>query len=314
MIALGIDSGGSNTRLAFLDSKGEVQVLRGARGNVAERGPGPVCRTITSLVKKALPKMDGGNSLLKLSGSLVVGAAGVGTAGLQDALAEKLASALPKINLRLVTDAELAMYTAFGQKPGIAIIVGTGTAMFMRTSDGSLKSGGGWGPLAGDIGGGFWLGRHLLSHVADVYDGLAERDWVVQRFLEQEGIGSRASFKAWLREAARKRKAVAAIAPIVIEALARSEGWACWLCSQAASSLGRLAQSMAKEVGRSGDIYAVLVGGVVEGKSEGQVKYRQVVAQRCHQEANIRVIELPHRPVEGALYWAKELEQAKGRQ
>ncbi len=309
MIALGIDSGGSNTRLAFRRADGTVEIIRGARGNVAERGPGPVARTMVSLVKKGISRLGGEAEISELSalaGRLVVGAAGVGTAGLCSALEQKLGELLPNIGLTVVTDAELAMHTAFGRRAGLAIIVGTGTAMFMRGQDGSIICGGGWGPLAGDVGGGFWLGRHLLSHVADVYDGLAESDSVVEAFLQQEGVSDRASFKGWLRSAGRKRKAVAAIAPLVLNGLGRGEGWPCWLCSQAAKELGRLAHSMANGAEGQGSMCAVLVGGVVEGETAGSEKYRQIVAQCCSREADVKVVELPHRPVEGALLWAEE--------
>jgi len=296
-VAVGVDCGGSTTRLAVRDGDGGVLVLRGARGNVAERGPGPVARTIVGLLKRALGRRD----VSTTAGGLLVGAAGVGSGPLRRALAERLQGALPGMDVTVVTDAELALVTAFADGPGLAVIVGTGTALFTRTPAGTIESGGGWGPLAGDVGGGYWLARHLLAHVADAFDELAPRDEAVERFLAATGVTDRDTFKLWLRGAAGRRQAVAAVAPLVLDGVARAEAWPCWLCSQAAGAIGRLAGALSRRVGHGKGLLAVLVGGVIEGAP----RYRDLVVERLAAEAGIHVVALPRPPVEGALLRAE---------
>ncbi len=297
--AVGVDCGGTHTRVAVRLCDGSVVVEEGARGNVAERGPGPVARTILAAHRRLLVKVK------ELKGKpelVVVGAAGVGSPALRSALETCLTDGFNGSPVNVVTDSELALNTAFGSKAGMALVLGTGTALVMRTNQGNLERGGGWGPLAGDVGGGYWLGRHLLAHAADVLDGITLEDEVVRSFCLQESIKDRIDLAHWLRAASRKRSSVAALAPLVLSRLGDEEGWSSWLCSQAASHIGRLTGALRNRVSHRGKLCAVFVGGVIEGARA----YRNIVAKRCKAEAGIEVLELPHPPVEGALLWAEE--------
>jgi glucosamine kinase len=59
-------------------------------------------------------------------------------------------------------DEEIALDGAFAGGPGILVIAGTGSNVIGRCSDGSLHSAGGWGPVLGDEGSGYWIGVEAI--------------------------------------------------------------------------------------------------------------------------------------------------------
>ena len=337
MIALGLDSGGSRTRLAVRGEDGEIRLIEGSRGNVAERGPSAVARTVAGLVRAALKRgavfsgyRDGGSGdggsgdggyrdggvtqgftgLEQLSGQLVMGAAGVGPKSLRDALKLRLRETFPRMRVEVLTDPELAMLTTFGQSAGTAIVLGTGSAIIHRRYDGSTKHCGGWGATAGDVASGHWLGRNLLAHVAECFDGLVEQDSLSGRFCREMNLPDRDSFKLWLRTASRSRQAVASVAPFVLEDYARGGIWSSKLCTVAAEYIARLLEVVLD--GDGANSKAVLVGGVVEGDSSAVEAYRRLVSRNCMDRAGVEVVEMPRKPVEGALLEAERLVSAGG--
>ena len=59
-------------------------------------------------------------------------------------------------------DVEIALDAAFPSAPGVLIIAGTGSNFLGRTSTGALINVGGWGPLLGDEGSGYWIGSAAI--------------------------------------------------------------------------------------------------------------------------------------------------------
>ena len=59
----------------------------------------------------------------------------------------------------VVPDFEIAHAAAFGRGPGVLLVGSTGSIAYARGAGGKAKRAGGLGPLLGDEGSGFWLGR-----------------------------------------------------------------------------------------------------------------------------------------------------------
>jgi hypothetical protein len=73
----------------------------------------------------------------------------------------KLAKALRPLaaRVRVLPDYEIAHLAAFGGGAGVVLVASTGSAAFARGAGGKRRRAGGYGPLLGDEGSGFWLGR-----------------------------------------------------------------------------------------------------------------------------------------------------------
>jgi len=94
------------------------------------------------------------------AGSLVVAARGVWTASERRALGRRLRGLAERVEV--ISDAEAALLGALGGGPGVLMLAGTGSIVLGRDRRGRLARAGGLGPLLGDEGSAFWLGREWL--------------------------------------------------------------------------------------------------------------------------------------------------------
>ena len=88
---------------------------------------------------------------------LTVGSTRLGGEEGRAALTKALRALARKV--RVLPDYEIAHLAAFGEGPGVVLVASTGSAAFARGPKGRTQRAGGYGPLLGDEGSGFWLGR-----------------------------------------------------------------------------------------------------------------------------------------------------------
>jgi N-acetylglucosamine kinase-like BadF-type ATPase len=115
-------------------------------------------------------------------GALVVAARGVWTSAERRALRRRLRGLARRVEV--ISDAEAAMRGALGERPGVLLLAGTGSIVLGRDGRGRLARAGGLGPLLGDEGSAFWLGREWLRQRPDLARrarALARRPDVVTR-------------------------------------------------------------------------------------------------------------------------------------
>jgi N-acetylglucosamine kinase-like BadF-type ATPase len=62
----------------------------------------------------------------------------------------------------VISDAQGALLGALGDRPGVLVLAGTGSIVLGRNAHGRWARAGGLGPLLGDEGSAFWLGRAWL--------------------------------------------------------------------------------------------------------------------------------------------------------
>jgi glucosamine kinase len=89
--------------------------------------------------------------------ALTVGSTRIGGREGRAALTKALRPLAARV--RVLPDFETAHLAAFGRGPGVVLGAGTGSYAFARGLGGRAKRAGGYGPLHGDEGSGFWLGR-----------------------------------------------------------------------------------------------------------------------------------------------------------
>ena len=68
--------------------------------------------------------------------------------------------------VRVISDAQAAFLGAVGDGPGVLVLAGTGSIVVAHDGRGRWTRAGGFGPLVGDEGSGFWLGREWLRSLA----------------------------------------------------------------------------------------------------------------------------------------------------
>jgi len=142
-LAVGVDLGGTWLRLVALRNG---HVIRRAHRAI------PVAE-----LSKFLPTRLGPGTPVA---ALVVASRGVWTAAERRALARRLRGAAERV--RVISDAEAALLGALDAHAGVLVLAGTGSIVLGRDEAGRLARAGGLGPLIGDEGSAFWLGREWL--------------------------------------------------------------------------------------------------------------------------------------------------------
>jgi glucosamine kinase len=169
-ILVGVDGGGSKTRVMVGTADGEIlTTLDGPKSAVT---PGEAARSadvIGDLVTRALAEVVQPGAVLPRV--LYCGVAGTGRDEERKALHAALDAKELAEEVVVDSDGLIAMYDALDDRAGILLVVGTGSIAYGRSPAGEVVRCGGWGPAFGDEGSGGWIGRRALSIVAASSDG-----------------------------------------------------------------------------------------------------------------------------------------------
>jgi glucosamine kinase len=111
-------------------------------------------------------------------GALVVASRGIWTVRERRALAEGLGQLAGLVEV--FSDAQAALLGALGAAPGVLILAGTGSIVVGRDARGRWARAGGLGPLLGDEGSAFWIGRAWLRATTHGKDFLPIRRLVTR--------------------------------------------------------------------------------------------------------------------------------------
>lgn len=211
-LVIGVDAGGSRTRVVVADAHGETIATSEREGGAVK--PGEVERSasiIAAAVRDALITLD---PTLGAPRALCAGVAGVGRESERRALSEALLNESLADDVLVMTDAEIAMADAFGDEAGIVLIAGTGSIAHGRGPTGILERVGGWGPSIGDEGGGFWIARRALSIVTAATDGREPETSLVGAILTAAELDQVESLIPWAATATVTQ--MASLAPVVV--------------------------------------------------------------------------------------------------
>lgn len=223
---LGAELGATWLRLALADESGKI-VKRA-------RLPGALWPQAPELLRAALRRW--GSPRLE---ALTLGGKGLWHERARRALRPKLRDLARRVTV--MSDLELSHRAAFAGGPGVLLIAGTGSAALGRDARGRLRRAGGWGPLLGDEGSAFWLGREALREPA------LARLW-------PEDLPLR------LAADAQPVRAVASLARQVLARAKKGDAAAQRLRARAARELARLALEASK--GLAAPVPLVLHGGL----------------------------------------------------
>lgn len=145
---LGVELGSTWLRLCLADENGRVLRRLKRPGLPWPECPAALDRALAALGR---PKLD----------RLVLGGKGLWFASERRVLKRLLRGKAGA--LKIMSDLELAHIAALRGGPGVLLIGGSGSAALGRDARGRLRRAGGWGPLIGDEGSGFWIGKEALK-------------------------------------------------------------------------------------------------------------------------------------------------------
>ena len=245
-LGLGIDAGGTQTRWALADAKGEI-VAEGRVAGLSALQMGSAAGRQTVHANFSLLARD----VLAHGRPARVRAGMTGFGGdgeqLQRWLAELLGVAARTVVL--CNDIEIAYFDSFKPGEGYLVYAGTGSIGAFIDAGGQFQRAGGRGVTLDDGGGGFWIAREALRHIwrgedeqpgrwrdspmaCAVFDHIGGSDWSLSR---QFIYGQ-------------ERGAVGKLA-LAVAASAAQDPVAAGILQNAGRELARLAQALASRYG-----------------------------------------------------------------
>lgn len=249
---IGVDGGGTGTRIVLTDSNG-IELARGSAG------PSGLMHGATAAWQAILAAIE---QAFTTSGIVAPDfqqmAIGCGLAGVNNKLwAAEFVAANPGFGLLIAeTDAGTTLLGAHQGKPGAIIALGTGSVGEVMMADGSRREVGGWGFPSSDEASGAWMGLRAMNHVQHVLDGRASTDNFAIAIVDFCG-GNKDAVFAWLGGATQTK--FAQLAPLLIQ-YASSNPKARSILLEA----GMEVEKMANALDPSGTMPVALCGGLAE--------------------------------------------------
>lgn len=219
MILAGIDAGGTSTKCLLLAEDG-TQLSRTETGpaNYQVVGLAAALREVKKAVELARKKAAG--RVIDLIG---VGMAGAGSVQDIDKIKGRLLSMKLARECYLTNDGEIAVIGAHAGQPGIVVIAGTGSIVYGLTDNFSAIRAGGWGPLLGDEGSGFWIGMQALKAIIKSQENRSNRTALLEKVIDALKITEVRGLVDFIHQEKLPRQEVAALAPMVIEEMEQGD-------------------------------------------------------------------------------------------
>jgi glucosamine kinase len=306
-IYIGVDGGGSRTRVLVGTAEGEV--LASADGPKSAVTPGETDRSadvIAELVTRAL-------SEIALPGAvfprvLYCGVAGAGRDEERRALHAALDAKELAEEVVIDSDGLIALYDALDDRAGILLVAGTGSIAYGRSPAGEIVRCGGWGPVFGDEGSGGWIGRKALGIVTASSDGREPPTALLFPILAATQCEDIQDLVPWAASA--DAKMFASLVPVVFSTAASGDPRANALLTLAAEELVLHVRALARQLftDERAAVTVALSGGLMDRSSPlrkrleqrlksavpgAQIRSEEVLPARGALRAAARRIHLP---------------------
>jgi N-acetylglucosamine kinase-like BadF-type ATPase len=303
-LLLGVDAGGSKTLALVADSTGHV-LGRSLAGSANYQSVGfPVASAeLSRAITRALA--DAGATQESVVAA-VLGLAGVDRPEDRALYLEWAAAFLPNATVQIVNDAALVLAAGTPGGWGLALICGTGSIAVGRAPDGRSARSGGWGPVLGDEGSGYALGRAALQAVMRAGDGRGSRTTLTTGILSAWGLPSPDALVRRVYQAGIGPAEIAALAPLVDEAATGGDEVAMAITRAAGDELALALWAVARQLELPAPVPCALAGGVItRGKTIRDALLRAAAASGLALEP----VSLVAEPALGAIRLARGLHE-----
>lgn len=244
---LGVDGGGTKTHVALMNDKREV-VGEGTSGPSNPLRVG--VETAVSNIAKALNVATDQAEVSPVDiVAATLGLAGVRRADLKQRIKASFVEQFRIRKTEVFTDAEIALFATTQGKPGIVVIAGTGSVCLGKNDKGEMAIAGGWGPLAGDEGGGVGIAQTALHAVAKASDGRGIPTILSERASEYFRASGPENLIVAIYSPQVDNSRIAGFAQFVVEAAQSGDAVAMNILEEAGSELGLAACAVIDKLG-----------------------------------------------------------------
>ena len=289
MYVIGIDGGGTKTRLAVCAPDGTL-LRRETLGafNLSAIGEDGFRRR-TEEILALCGDMRG-------CGAICVGGAGVSGAAAGEILRAELAAHGFAGKLLLCGDHEIALAGAM-QTPGCVLIAGTGSVCYGKNAAGETFRCGGGGHIIDDPGSGYTLGRDALAAALRTEDGRLSENALHAAVMDAVGGHDIQGIFDFVYFSRRGKSDIAALAPLVLRCAEQGDAVSLAILRRGATELARLVSAVTSRLGLDKKSPCALAGGLL---AENNI-YRRTVCEALAPFCR------PAKPEHGALFGAVQL-------
>ncbi len=261
---LGVDGGGTKTQVVLLDEeKQTVGEGFAAASNPLRVGIETAVFNILAAVNAACDSANKNRSDIV---SATLGLAGVRREDLRQRIRERINRELQLEKIEVFTDAEIALYGATKGKAGLVVIAGTGSICIGQNDFGKRASAGGWGPLAGDEGGGAGIARRALQAIAKASDGRGKLTSLSEDAIEYFRAGRLEDLSVAIYAPQIDNARIAGFARFVVKAAREGDEVATEILREAAGELALAANTVIEQLKLKRKKFPIArVGGIFQG-------------------------------------------------
>jgi len=298
-VFLGVDGGASKTAALVIDETGK-SLGTGVAGpsNHLRVGIETAARNIERAVNKAVVAADVATREIVWA---YCGIAGADHPAHRQEVVDSLEIFFPRGNFTVDNDARIALTGAIGFGAGVVVIAGTGSVAFGRNDAGEEARAGGWGPIIGDEGSGYFIARTGMTAVLRAYDGRGKPTMMTELLRTEHHLEPRDLPKAIYAQTTHADD-VARYAKLVFDAAEAGDAVARSIVDLAAQQLASCILAVARRLHIiDGGFPVAYVGGVFKAGEVLLAPLRAAVAA----EAGKATLQAPLKtPVEGAAQMA----------
>jgi N-acetylmuramic acid 6-phosphate etherase len=297
-LVLGIDGGGTRT-VVFLASRncnGWKLLGRGEAGpsNRQAVGTEAALAAIDEATEGAFTSADKNRCQVRAA---CLGLAGAGRPGDQEIVREWAAKAKLATCVQVIEDAALLLAAGTPNGWGVAVVAGTGSMAYARSAEGRTARSGGWGPLLGDEGSGYAMALAGLRAAARAADGRGEATLLTERLLAAHGLTKPEQLIGVVYRGG-DRAALAALAPVVLDAAEDNDPVAKHIVRDAASELASATAAAARQLGFGMTFPVAVAGGLFTASPRYLQRFLTALAARGFDADPVSLVT---EPAEGAV-------------
>lgn len=235
---LGLDGGGSRTVALIANEKGRV-LGRGESGPATQHTAG-LARAAEAIRSATYQALDDAGLMVQALHAACFALVGADHTIDRQVMASVIASLGLKCPITLEHDATAALAGATGGRPGAIIIADTGAMAYGEDATGQRARADGYGPIVGDTGSGYDVGRKALMAALRHEDGRGPATLLTERITRRFMLGSMTDILNLVHgnPAPLQRQDIAAIAPKVIQCAQEGDRVALDLVRTAGQELG----------------------------------------------------------------------------
>jgi len=293
MIIGGIDAGGTTTKCILMNENGEL---------LAESKAGPANYQATGLtnviqeIRKAL------NLVCKKAGINEIDILGIGLAGVvsKEDIQMVKNNLLPLSQVKncfITNDGEIAVLGAYAGESGIVVIAGTGSIIYGLKENGVTVQVGGWGPILGDEGSGFWIGLKALQAIIKTEEGRCINTSLSNILMNSFNINNLKELVSFVYQDKLPREKIASLAPLVIETMVNGDQVAKQIIEKGCDELILMIKVIAKKLNYQKKEIAV-TGGLFNNSP-----FYDLFSYKLKKTSNYKAIKPLYPAVYGAIFY-----------